>query len=156
MEEINGALPGLGFVILHRPRVLPNARLQLPLPVRPGAPQTGLPEVPQRLLPLVQRRDGTKKTRKAILLTSSDPSSVAQGRAVRGAHRPWSGRRVFLLRAGTSLKACPSCVAWVQKISGCNAVVCRCGVAFCYACGKRGDGHSCRCTWGGRWFGWFG
>ncbi|XP_060078789.1 E3 ubiquitin-protein ligase RNF14-like [Ylistrum balloti] len=33
-------------------------------------------------------------------------------------------------------KTCPSCHANIQKISGCNKVMCRCGCALCYVCGK--------------------
>ncbi|XP_069126310.1 E3 ubiquitin-protein ligase RNF14-like [Argopecten irradians] len=33
-------------------------------------------------------------------------------------------------------KTCPSCQSSLQKISGCNKVVCRCGCALCYICEK--------------------
>ncbi|XP_055348380.1 E3 ubiquitin-protein ligase RNF14-like isoform X2 [Paramacrobiotus metropolitanus] len=33
-----------------------------------------------------------------------------------------------------NVKRCPRCVTYIQKISGCNHVVCRCGQHFCWAC----------------------
>jgi len=39
---------------------------------------------------------------------------------------------------------CPKCKVFVERISGCNAMVCsRCQTQFCYECGKEGDGHVC-------------
>jgi len=35
-------------------------------------------------------------------------------------------------------QTCPRCKAIVERISGCNYVVCRCGATFCYKCGTRG------------------
>lgn len=34
------------------------------------------------------------------------------------------------------LKVCPQCGATVEKTAGCNGVRCRCGVHFCFSCGK--------------------
>jgi E3 ubiquitin-protein ligase RNF144 len=42
-------------------------------------------------------------------------------------------------------RRCPRCGALTEKISGCNAVSCRCGTAFCWGCGKEGSAYSCRC-----------
>lgn len=40
---------------------------------------------------------------------------------------------------------CPRCSIYVQKISGCIHVFCRCGCDFCYSCGmKYREGHKCR------------
>lgn len=33
-------------------------------------------------------------------------------------------------------KKCPRCQIFVERISGCNHVKCRCGMHFCYLCGK--------------------
>jgi hypothetical protein len=35
------------------------------------------------------------------------------------------------------LKKCPSCRQLVEKSQGCNAITCRCGICFCYICGKQ-------------------
>ena len=37
----------------------------------------------------------------------------------------------------TQLKQCPSCKNMVEKAEGCNAVPCRCGIQFCFLCGKQ-------------------
>ena len=37
---------------------------------------------------------------------------------------------------GNRLKQCPKCKRWVEKISGCNHIVCSCGTSFCYNCGN--------------------
>ncbi len=37
----------------------------------------------------------------------------------------------------TTLKQCPSCKNMVEKSEGCNAVQCRCGIQFCFLCGKQ-------------------
>lgn len=44
------------------------------------------------------------------------------------------------------LKKCPQCTMWVEKMEGCNYVVCRCGCKFCYLCGT--DFQQCRCGGG--------
>lgn len=36
---------------------------------------------------------------------------------------------------------CPGCRAHVQRNQGCNHMVCRCGVHFCYICGRRWEEH---------------
>ena len=39
---------------------------------------------------------------------------------------------------------CPKCKVFVERIEGCNAMVCtRCQAQFCYQCGREGDGHLC-------------
>jgi len=41
-------------------------------------------------------------------------------------------------------KGCPRCRVFVERIEGCNAMVCsRCQTPFCYECGREGDGHTC-------------
>nr|XP_043631521.1 probable E3 ubiquitin-protein ligase RNF217 [Erigeron canadensis] len=40
---------------------------------------------------------------------------------------------------------CPVCRHCIERISGCNAVKCRCGIQFCYICGSRGC--VCNCWW---------
>ncbi|KAI6679803.1 hypothetical protein NL676_033684 [Syzygium grande] len=45
-------------------------------------------------------------------------------------------------------RRCPKCSFYVQKISGCETVRCRCGLIFCYRCGAKGPGHDyCRKRW---------
>lgn len=33
-------------------------------------------------------------------------------------------------------KICPNCGAWVEKVEGCNNMLCKCKINFCYKCGK--------------------
>ncbi|PIA50524.1 hypothetical protein AQUCO_01300932v1 [Aquilegia coerulea] len=41
---------------------------------------------------------------------------------------------------------CPVCKHCVELISGCSIIVCRCGIRFCYLCGRsRGAQHDCVC-----------
>ncbi|GLB33452.1 hypothetical protein LshimejAT787_0103360 [Lyophyllum shimeji] len=43
-------------------------------------------------------------------------------------------------------KRCPSCFIWIQKISGCDHMSCRCGGQMCWTCGKKYNkmgGHRC-------------
>ncbi|KAL9227967.1 hypothetical protein vseg_003596 [Gypsophila vaccaria] len=40
-----------------------------------------------------------------------------------------------------SWKRCPNCRFFVQRSAGCNSVLCRCGITFCFKCGVA----SCRC-----------
>jgi len=51
------------------------------------------------------------------------------------------------------LKQCPKCQFWVEKISGCDAMHCRCNLVFCYRCGgclrgtaSRGGFKECKCN----------
>jgi len=44
--------------------------------------------------------------------------------------------------ANKGYKACPSCKFWVEKTVGCDFMACRCGAAFCYACGKDYNQHT--------------
>ncbi|KAJ5617626.1 hypothetical protein N7537_002740 [Penicillium hordei] len=37
---------------------------------------------------------------------------------------------------------CPNCLYLVEKVDGCNHIICRCGHTFCYLCGQRGQ---CEC-----------
>ncbi|KIK01717.1 hypothetical protein K443DRAFT_678132 [Laccaria amethystina LaAM-08-1] len=34
-------------------------------------------------------------------------------------------------------QTCPGCRAVVQRLEGCNSIMCRCGVNFCYLCGMK-------------------
>lgn len=43
---------------------------------------------------------------------------------------------------GMKLKKCPKCNRWVEKISGCNHMSCKCGQKFCYHCG---NSYPCGC-----------
>lgn len=36
---------------------------------------------------------------------------------------------------------CPGCQGVVQRNGGCNHMICRCGVHFCYVCGRRWEEH---------------
>ncbi|KAF5732087.1 E3 ubiquitin-protein ligase [Tripterygium wilfordii] len=41
-------------------------------------------------------------------------------------------------------KRCPNCSFYVDKISGCIHISCRCGFEFCYRCGSKwSDDHAC-------------
>ena len=40
---------------------------------------------------------------------------------------------------GNNFKQCPNCKRWVEKISGCDHIVCACGKEFCYYCGQLYD-----------------
>lgn len=42
-------------------------------------------------------------------------------------------------------KRCPQCRHFVELIEGCKIVKCRCGISFCYSCGKRVYRHWCGC-----------
>lgn len=44
---------------------------------------------------------------------------------------------------GAKFKQCPSCKFWVERISGCQHMTCRCGYEFCYICG--GHYGDCEC-----------
>ena len=49
---------------------------------------------------------------------------------------------------GNNYKKCPKCKRWVEKISGCNHIICPCGIHFCYGCGEiidTDDPYSHRC-----------
>ncbi|KAK4102853.1 hypothetical protein N658DRAFT_446398 [Parathielavia hyrcaniae] len=43
-------------------------------------------------------------------------------------------------------RKCPVCRTYVETMSGCRLVMCRCGVDFCYHCGLRGNPSSCECS----------
>ncbi|XP_059166242.1 E3 ubiquitin-protein ligase RNF14-like isoform X1 [Physella acuta] len=38
-------------------------------------------------------------------------------------------------------RSCPSCKARIEKIDGCNKMTCRCGISFCWVCGRKIDGY---------------
>ncbi|CAI9259533.1 unnamed protein product [Lactuca saligna] len=40
---------------------------------------------------------------------------------------------------------CPMCRHCVELVKGCAIVKCRCGIEFCYKCGKKVDHHWCNC-----------
>ncbi|KAL8238223.1 hypothetical protein R6Q59_019304 [Mikania micrantha] len=40
---------------------------------------------------------------------------------------------------------CPTCRHCVELVKGCAIVRCRCGIEFCYRCGKKVDHHWCNC-----------
>jgi hypothetical protein len=43
-------------------------------------------------------------------------------------------------------KYCPQCHALVERVAGCDHMVCLCGMGFCYQCGmQRGTPKGCRC-----------
>ncbi|CAN4107493.1 unnamed protein product [Withania somnifera] len=42
-------------------------------------------------------------------------------------------------------KRCPLCRHFVELIEGCKIAKCRCGISFCYSCGKRVHRHWCGC-----------
>ena len=50
---------------------------------------------------------------------------------------------------GAKFKQCPKCKFWVERVSGCSSMACRCGVEFCYDCGGTGCPHG-RCSGSGR------
>ena len=43
----------------------------------------------------------------------------------------------------TKLKQCPNCKNMVEKADGCNAIACRCGIQFCFVCGKQIQAAGC-------------
>jgi len=47
------------------------------------------------------------------------------------------------LAAAAGWRACTGCGALVELLFGCNHITCRCGVAFCYACGVPWKGCAC-------------
>ena len=50
-----------------------------------------------------------------------------------------------LMAQQEKLRMCPKCKAWVQKIEGCNYILCRCKHEFCYVCGAHYPGHHSQC-----------
>ncbi|WIA28119.1 hypothetical protein OEZ86_010695 [Tetradesmus obliquus] len=42
---------------------------------------------------------------------------------------------LFQLGSSQHWRRCPTCRAMVERIEGCNYMMCRCGEPFCYACG---------------------
>ncbi|XP_031130287.1 probable E3 ubiquitin-protein ligase RNF217 [Ipomoea triloba] len=40
---------------------------------------------------------------------------------------------------------CPRCRHFVERIEGCKIINCRCGISFCYKCGKQVHQHWCGC-----------
>ncbi|XP_071700007.1 E3 ubiquitin-protein ligase RSL1-like [Rutidosis leptorrhynchoides] len=40
---------------------------------------------------------------------------------------------------------CPVCRHCVERVTGCGIIRCRCGIKFCYRCGKRVDHRLCNC-----------
>ena len=56
-------------------------------------------------------------------------------------------KEIALLPSIRSYKACPACKFWIEKISGCDHMVCRCTFEFCMNCGIPWDIqllHGCR------------
>lgn len=44
---------------------------------------------------------------------------------------------------GSRFKRCPNCGFWVEKVDGCEYIMCKCGKNFCYICGKSHVEHFC-------------
>jgi E3 ubiquitin-protein ligase RNF144 len=42
----------------------------------------------------------------------------------------------FKFAAGMKFKMCPNCRVWVERTAGCNSMRCKCGINFCYNCGR--------------------
>ena len=42
-------------------------------------------------------------------------------------------------------KHCPSCNQLIERVEGCEHMVCHCGAEFCYLCGQRTDEEECKC-----------
>ncbi|KAG6411943.1 hypothetical protein SASPL_124598 [Salvia splendens] len=42
-------------------------------------------------------------------------------------------------------RRCPRCRHFVELVEGCRIVKCRCGISFCYKCGKQVHQHWCHC-----------
>ncbi|KAH6883790.1 hypothetical protein BKA70DRAFT_1341511 [Coprinopsis sp. MPI-PUGE-AT-0042] len=53
-------------------------------------------------------------------------------------------KEVKALAEKNNWKACPKCRTFVERLSGCNHIACRCGQQFCYGCGKPWKKCSCR------------
>ncbi|VFQ94267.1 unnamed protein product [Cuscuta campestris] len=47
------------------------------------------------------------------------------------------------LAQGKEWKRCPNCRIFVERISGCGFMSCRCGCTFCYRCGAPAKDHLC-------------
>ncbi|TVU09671.1 hypothetical protein EJB05_43161, partial [Eragrostis curvula] len=62
-----------------------------------------------------------------------------------GADRDGQGCVLARLARGRNWTRCPSCRAMIDKIQGCNRMVCRCGTVFCYKCGMPSSDTACRC-----------
>ncbi|GAB2291592.1 hypothetical protein Dimus_025848 [Dionaea muscipula] len=51
----------------------------------------------------------------------------------------------------SSWKRCPVCKIFVERVSGCNNMRCRCGASFCYCCGNNAATHNpYSCPWNGQ------
>lgn len=48
-------------------------------------------------------------------------------------------RSLLLLARGKGWQQCPNCSQIIEKTQGCPAMRCKCGVFFCYACGRHYD-----------------
>jgi hypothetical protein len=44
------------------------------------------------------------------------------------------------------LKACPKCKGWVEKVSGCQYIDCKCGAFWCFDCAALFDEETKKCT----------
>eukprot|EP01054_Gregarina_sp_Poly1_P000933 Gregarina_sp_Poly_1__932@NODE_1224_length_4723_cov_22_137672_g833_i0_p2_GENE_NODE_1224_length_4723_cov_22_137672_g833_i0NODE_1224_length_4723_cov_22_137672_g833_i0_p2_ORF_typecomplete_len116_score2_55IBR/PF01485_21/0_083IBR/PF01485_21/8_1e08_NODE_1224_length_4723_cov_22_137672_g833_i0162509 len=51
-------------------------------------------------------------------------------------------RAVRTQAASRGWGTCPGCRAVVEKIQGCNHIICRCKCEFCYSCGQK----ICECS----------
>jgi predicted Zn-ribbon and HTH transcriptional regulator len=44
------------------------------------------------------------------------------------------------------LKGCPKCKGWVEKVSGCQYIDCKCGAFWCFDCAALFDPDTKKCT----------
>ncbi|PKI53718.1 hypothetical protein CRG98_025959 [Punica granatum] len=63
---------------------------------------------------------------------------------------PWNERNdhrcdnIFPVNGKNKWMRCPRCKYYVERIEGCNKILCRCRTRFCYRCGmKTNDGLFC-------------
>eukprot|EP00877_Chromochloris_zofingiensis_P007423 jgi/Chrzof1/2934/Cz12g05010.t1 len=59
-------------------------------------------------------------------------------------HKTPEDMAVFQLSENMQWKRCPNCKFMIERIMGCNYMVCKCGCGFCYNCGQ--DYQTCNAT----------
>uniref|UniRef100_A0A383VM63 RBR-type E3 ubiquitin transferase n=1 Tax=Tetradesmus obliquus TaxID=3088 RepID=A0A383VM63_TETOB len=61
--------------------------------------------------------------------------SCASYQALPASEKGEADLALFQLGSSQHWRRCPTCRAMVERIEGCNYMMCRCGEPFCYACG---------------------
>lgn len=70
---------------------------------------------------------------------------MARGKIMRGSR---GGGTVGAVGEYSEMEHCSTCNALIQKIVGCNQIICSCGTEFCYTCGEKfaKNGRGCACS----------